>query len=196
MTERKITAPSRAVERWRGLVERLAPSYDVSVPTILAIIHVESVGDPTAHRDGSQYWGLTQVGALAAIDGGLIDDSEYKALRRQLRIAKTLGAEHVKAAHLKLNAWRQSAAKPALDPEAAIKTLLEVIKRYRARTVYAGVSEVEGVAILWKGGAGTANSVKRDLARRVELEQALIDRGIHHLPEYVELARQAFRQYI
>lgn len=40
---------------------------------ILALIHVESKGDPCAHRARSQYHGLLQMGRLAGVDAGMRD---------------------------------------------------------------------------------------------------------------------------
>src|SRR5699024_386789 len=71
---------SEKVEHWRA---RLYParlqagvkmcSYPDEV--ILALIHVESGGDEYAHRDGSQYYGLLQMGRLAGLDAGIEDTS-------------------------------------------------------------------------------------------------------------------------
>lgn len=65
---------SENVEKWRCVVSDLNPGgYDAA--TILALIHVESSGDPAARRPGSQFYGLLQMGRLAAVDAGLKDAS-------------------------------------------------------------------------------------------------------------------------
>jgi hypothetical protein len=38
---------------------------------ILALIDVESAGDPEAHRKGSQFYGLLQMGKMAGLDVGI-----------------------------------------------------------------------------------------------------------------------------
>jgi hypothetical protein len=66
------------VMRWRADIERergaakLTPAQ-LDASTTLAIIHVESAGDPRARRPGSQFCGLLQMGRPAGIDVGLAD---------------------------------------------------------------------------------------------------------------------------
>lgn len=56
------------VAKW-GTWSRLTESK-LPVPVMLAIVQVESEGDPTAHRVGSQFYGLTQVGRAVAAETG------------------------------------------------------------------------------------------------------------------------------
>jgi hypothetical protein len=52
------------VARWSELAAQAAADSDVDVPVsvMLAIVQVESEGNPKARRPGAQYAGLTQVG--------------------------------------------------------------------------------------------------------------------------------------
>jgi len=59
------------VAKWLGDAEIHAPDIDPAV--VLSIIHVESAGDPTAKRPGSQFHGLMQMGRAAGIDVGYRD---------------------------------------------------------------------------------------------------------------------------
>lgn len=44
-------------------------------PVLLALIEIESGGDPEAHRPGSQFYGLLQMGRMAGLDVGIDDTS-------------------------------------------------------------------------------------------------------------------------
>jgi len=65
------------VARWADLVQRciglhgLEAVLDRSV--VLALIHVESNGNPQARRQGSQFCGLLQMGRAAGMDVGFTD---------------------------------------------------------------------------------------------------------------------------
>ena len=60
------------VERWTDTVAFVQNDVGVRIPTpiVLAIIQVESEGNPKAHRPGSQFYGLTQVGRDVAKETG------------------------------------------------------------------------------------------------------------------------------
>lgn len=71
---------SEKVEYWRAALYPIRLSMglkrcDYPDAVILALIHVESDGDAAAHRSGSQYYGLLQMGRLAGIDAGIDDTS-------------------------------------------------------------------------------------------------------------------------
>lgn len=57
---------------WKDEIHRLLEIFDlgdlVHVVDLLALIHVESAGDPFAHRAGSQFRGLLQIGRPYFID--------------------------------------------------------------------------------------------------------------------------------
>lgn len=171
-----VTRWSAAALRARDAAGLDADELPLSV--ILAIIDVESDGDPTAHRLNAQFYGLTQVGALAAIDGGLIPEPPERT-----------------------SAWRRVAAAPALDPDLALLAFCRCVKRYLSRTHYDGVSILEGVAVMWKGGAGTARKVRDDVRGGADLESAMHAREvadknpIPRLREYVRRARVAHELY-
>ena len=117
---------SDQVARWRAQAEHARAQAGLSeqeVPTaaLLAIIHVESLGQPDARREGSQYHGLTQVGWAAAIDGGIISREPYDKLIIGLKAAAT--PEQREAARKRLSRWKRDAAKPALDPDVALLAL-------------------------------------------------------------------------
>lgn len=63
------------VERWKPHIEAHCPSIDTSV--VLALIAVESSGNPYAHRDGSQFYGLLQIGRALAGELGRYTSSVY-----------------------------------------------------------------------------------------------------------------------
>lgn len=195
---------SSDVTRWSAAAlkarERAGLDADeLPLSVILAIVDVESDGDPTAHRLNAQFYGLTQVGALAAIDGGLISSDEYDQLRADIKAAK--GAEARTAAKHALSDWRRRAAAPAMNPDAALLTFCRCVKRYKKYTHYKGASILEGVAIMWKGGAGTAERVRDDVRGGADPEDAMLAREVaprHTIPrlrEYVRRARVAHALY-
>lgn len=70
------------VTRWLPTIEEVRQELDVTSAkygdcTLLALIHVESRGDEYAHRDGSQFWGLLQMGTMAGLDVGFEDLGKY-----------------------------------------------------------------------------------------------------------------------
>lgn len=89
---------SAKVEAWRATATRVIceeGGSELDVPTVLALIEVESAGDEHARRPDSQFCGLLQMGRLAGIDVGyedngvnttvdLLGDGE-KAIRMMLR---------------------------------------------------------------------------------------------------------------
>ena len=171
---------SDQVSRWRAHAERARAQaglseQEVPIAALLAIIHVESLGDPKAHREGAQYYGLTQVGWAAGIDGGIIEEPPARTRR-----------------------WKKTAAKVALDPDLALLALCRCIARYKSRVLYAGVTPIEGIAIMWKAGAGSSRVVQADLRAGKTLEQALIAReqsGIPNVREYIRRANAAYSLY-
>jgi hypothetical protein len=192
---------SDQVARWRAQAEHARAQAGLSeqeVPTeaLLAIIHVESLGQPDAHREGAQYYGLTQVGWAAAIDGGILSREPYDRLRAAVAAATT-DEERTKA-RAALSRWKRTAAKVALDPDLALLALCRCIARYKSRVLYAGVTPIEGVAIMWKAGAGSSRIVQADLRAGKSLEQALIAReraGIPNVREYIRRANAAAKLY-
>lgn len=192
---------SDQVARWRAQAEHARAQaglseQEVPIAALLAIIHVESLGQPDARREGSQYYGLTQVGWAAAIDGGIISREPYDKLLKELKAART--PEQREAARKRLSRWKRDAAKPALDPDQALLALCRCIQRYKSRVLYAGVTPIEGIAIMWKAGAGSSRVVQADLRAGKSLEQALIAReksGIPNVREYIRRANAASKLY-
>lgn len=129
------------------------------IPVILALIDVESDGDASAHREGSQFHGLLQMGRAAAKDVGLPD-------------SKSLDG----------------------DAEAAIEAFLCYAERYAMYHDYDPVR----IAILWKGGPGTAKYVGQQLAAGIDMRRAIIagsaNKGIPRLAEYVRRFRVALKR--
>lgn len=73
-----MTRALPAVTRWTAEVEQQRAARNLTatqLPTavVLALIHVESAGDPSAHRPRSQFHGLLQMGRPAGLDVGLPD---------------------------------------------------------------------------------------------------------------------------
>lgn len=126
----------RNVTRWADEIEREAKEQgvdlDIYVPAGLAHTHVESLGNPRAHRIGSQYYSIFQLGRLAGIDAGLPDRG-----RRTTEVLRD-------------------------DPDRAIRLWIKLCENYRARIFYGDhrVPPHVGIAIFWKGGAGTARRVR------------------------------------
>ena len=66
----------RSVTNWLGAIDEVRQEQGVTAAkygdaTLLALIHVESAGNDTAHRDGSQFYGLLQMGTPAGVDVGI-----------------------------------------------------------------------------------------------------------------------------
>lgn len=71
---------TRPTESWAHEIDGARQRVGVTAkqyPThvVLAFIDVESDGDPEAHRPGSQFYGLLQMGKTAGLDVGLSDVS-------------------------------------------------------------------------------------------------------------------------
>jgi hypothetical protein len=185
-----VSLPLPAVIRWADAARAardaagLSPE-DLPLSVILALVHVESAGDPTARRPGSQFHGLLQIGWSAAIDGGLVRDP------------RTGRAWPPSWTPSQAAAWRREAARPALDPELALGAFCRIVARYRGRTLYPHVTPLDGVAILWKGGAGTARTVQTAVQRGTPLSAALAtaEATVPRLTLYVERARTARLRY-
>ncbi|MFW5966313.1 MAG: hypothetical protein ACOCV2_02290 [Persicimonas sp.] len=68
-----MSSPNDNVARWLPKICTVRESLCLSplsyrADTLLALIDVESAGDPHAHRDGSQFWGLLQIADAYAQD--------------------------------------------------------------------------------------------------------------------------------
>ena len=63
------------VKRWGCDINQICPDYKQA--TVLALIAVESAGNPSAHRDRSQFYGLLQMGRAAGSDAGFRDEGRY-----------------------------------------------------------------------------------------------------------------------
>jgi len=66
---------SQKVSKWFCIAQSTCPNYDPNV--VLALIAVESGGDPKAHRLLSQFHGLLQMGRGAGIDAGFADKGRH-----------------------------------------------------------------------------------------------------------------------
>lgn len=145
----------REIREDLGLSECVYPDA-----VILALIDVESGGDPFAHREGSKFWGLLQMGPPAAKDVGLEDVSDLDG-----------------------------------DGEAAIEACLRLLDRYEDRHD----GDPRRIAVLWKGGAGTARTVEERLVAGIDLRRAMIYASEKHrvprLVEYVRRFQAALRNY-
>lgn len=111
--------------------------YDPAI--VLALIDVESKGDPWAHRPGSQFYGMLQMGKLAGLDVGLFPKGR-----------KTTDVLHGRG-------------------EESIKLFLLYFERYLGRWSYEGYApKYLKAALLWKAGARSALRV-RDWFERGEI---------------------------
>jgi soluble lytic murein transglycosylase-like protein len=163
-----MTKPLDNVLRWEPLIDQ----HGAGLPkgAILALIDVESKGLPTARRAGSQFWGLTQIGAAMADDAGIADKTKPRV------------------------EW----ASPARDPDVAIRVTCAQLRRYRARwTDHGLIPDETGIAILWKGGPGTLRAVARAVVAGATLDDALKaqEKTIPRLRLYVERFLVAWRLY-
>lgn len=152
---------SARVRAWRATVARVIceeGGSELSVPTVLALVEVESAGDEHARRPDSQFCGLLQMGRLAGIDVGyevngadttvdLLGDGE-KAIRMMLRYqtryrSRTRGAGWAHAALWKggpgtmRRVWEQidkgrSVDEALLHAQKAVPlpALVEYVRRY------------------------------------------------------------------
>ena len=76
-----MARPLKAVLAWQPVIKDVRNELELTPArygdvTLLALIHVESAGDSGAHRDGSQFWGLLQMGRYAGIDVGFEDNGK------------------------------------------------------------------------------------------------------------------------
>lgn len=154
---------SSDVERWRPYVVASVPGY--SDTAVLALIHVESAGDPDAHREGSQFHGLLQMGRLAGIDAGMAD--------RGRDTTKPLQGNPVGALQRFFAYLERYYARHRRDPE-RIAVLWK-----------AGPGTLSRVNALVDGGA------RFDAA----VEQAARELGVPNALEYLERFRRAFPIY-
>ncbi len=75
------TSPNREVSRWRPAINEARAALGLRADyypddLVLALIDVESDGDASARRPGSQFCGLLQMGRYAGIDVGLDDHGD------------------------------------------------------------------------------------------------------------------------
>lgn len=132
---------------------------------ILAFIDVESNGDPTAHRPGSQFYGLLQMGRLAGLDVGIDDIS-------------VLDGE---------------------DGDPFTEDDFEAFMRLSDRYFDRWEGDPVRLAVLWKGGAGTAAYVSERLRAGIDMNRAVHaaehNKRIPSLREYVRRFRLALRKW-
>lgn len=135
-------------------VEALTPAV------VLALIEVESSGNPYARKQNvrySQFWGLLQMGELAGVDVGMERDGRDTT--------KPLNGNGI----------------------AAIEAFVTYVERYQARA-----PSPDMVAVLWKGGPGTASDVLELVDSGASLDEAIKKKAqdIPRLDVYVERFRR------
>lgn len=165
-----MAQPRESVTHWRGVIDEIReelglPAAKYSDCTILALIHVESHGDPWAHREDSQFWGMLQMGRMAGLDVG------YTDLKKQT------------TRHLHGDAYE------------AVRGFLKYCERYHERHFY----QPSRIAALWKGGPGTARTLRDRLTAgdtwSAALQYAEEEHRIGNLCEYVRRFTEAFQTY-
>lgn len=57
-----------SVARWTSRVHSIVECTPIDTATVLALIHIESNGDPYARREGSQFYGPLQIGHAVTRD--------------------------------------------------------------------------------------------------------------------------------
>lgn len=91
------------IARWRDTIRRVRADEDISEKQIsdaeiLAFVEIESWGDEYAHRQGSQFYGLLQMGKLAGqdvnIDQRTLLGHGDAAIRYFLRYQRRYEARH------------------------------------------------------------------------------------------------------
>lgn len=161
-----VTRHLAAIEAARVRVG-LTPSQ-IGLPTVLALIAVESAGDPEARKTHvySEFWGLLQMGRMAGIDVGLED-----------RGVDTADVVHG-------------------DPDRALELFMRYQDRYEARHDWTP----HKMAVVWKGGPGTARTYNEALAdgmsRAAALKHAEDEHSIHNLREYLRRFRGQLHVYV
>lgn len=131
---------NKNVTQWADEIQQIAHEEGESVSSDfiaigLALIMVESAGDPEARRPRSQFYGLLQQGRYASLDLGWED--------RGRRTAERLHGNGV----LAIRSWYQ------------------LLQRYASRWEYDGAPHHLTIAVLWKGGAGTARRIRDKIQR-------------------------------
>ena len=156
--------PRDEVLRWRHVIEELRVSQGLDpsrypVEVILAIIHRESGGDPYARK------------VLHSKQ-----PSQFWGLM-QMGTTAALDVGFVP----KLHARRETASSLHGDGERAIWYALRLMERYRERHT----GEAWSIAVLWKGGARTAQHVRMWVRGGMSRDLAIKRAGVDGLAAYV-----------
>lgn len=144
-------------------------SPNITDAAVLALIEVESAGDECAHRDRSRYWGLLQMYWGYVWDA--LGDSD---LPKERDLAERL-------VHC--------------DGERALELFFDYMDRYQKRHNWVQ----DQIAILHKGGPGTASEVQAGLRAGMSLNNAIkhaeVEVPLPNLFKYVERFRRARTKY-
>lgn len=148
------------------LIEKFSLTHLINPVDVLALIHVESGGDPNAHRTGSQFRGLLQIGRPYFIDAMQWLGSDAKD-------------------HTILHG----------DGESSIAVMLAYLCRYAAFHQW----DPTLIAVIHKGGIGTARLVRDQLIQGRPMHEALAVAeealSVPRLQEYVRRFEQARAAY-
>jgi hypothetical protein len=130
------------VAKWLGDVEIEVKNVPPAV--VLALIHVESSGDPFARKSSkSQFFGLLQAGRGVGIDVGMRD----------------LGVNTTKNLHG--------------NGPLALRTFSALVNRYESVTLLNGKQDPKRVALLWKAGVGFTGDVNALCKTGVPWDEAI-----------------------
>lgn len=160
-------SPNKQVSRWRPIIHEVREllGLDESAypdDVVLALIDVESDGDPNAQKfEGTQFHGLLQMGRPAGIDTGLDDE----------------GVDTTEELHG--------------DGHAALQEFFEYQERYSRRHAYSP-DRIAALWKGGPGTAATiAERLVADDALDTAIGYAAEEHGIPRLPEYVRRFREA-----
>ena len=170
--------PSYNVVQWAHVVQEerdktpLTP-HELTDAEMLALIELESQGDPAAHRAGSQYEGLLQVGKRA------IEEAHRKSLRIEW-------AEDLASVVTHPRTQQPTQRKLRGDGRLSVRVWLTLYWAYKGRHEHD--TTLKGV--FWKGGPGTLSGYKRRYVssrRRADRWLASLgSRGIPNGLKYVQ----------
>lgn len=142
---------------------------NIADATVLALIEVESAGDECAHRDNSRYWGLLQM-YWGYVWDAIGDDSAPKERDLAERLVHC-------------------------DGEKSLELFFRYMDRYDKRHNFIS----DQIAVLHKGGPGTASEVQAGLRAGLGLNDAIKlaekEVPLPNLFEYVRRFRRSYQKW-
>lgn len=202
-----MTQINRDVARWRPAIHEIRALLELSAqdypaPVILALIEVESGGDPHARRTTEVTVARDSLQAHR-----LVTAAVGPITRTETTLSAAVGAQFCgllqmgELAGLDVGFERRgfrgwdTTAQMLGDGRLALEAFLRYQQRYRSRHD----GEPDRLALLWKAGPGTCSRVNALLADGVELDaairQAADTLGVPNALAYVRRFRDALRRW-